>query len=120
MDSAWIASYCLSKNGAVKDYQMEWEAIRYLLQGKMFGMQGEDKDGRAILTLKLAPAQGELLHQEHEGKIIPGYYMNKTHWNSLYLDQDISEDLVKSMIDESYQLIFSSLSKAKQNEIENR
>lgn len=49
--------------------------------------------------------------------IVPGYYMNKTHWNSVYLDGTVPEDILKEMINQSYNLIFNSLSKKKQKEI---
>jgi len=49
--------------------------------------------------------------------IIPGYYMNKEHWNSLYLDGVVPDDVVRTMIDESHQLIYQSLSKKLQQEI---
>ena len=49
--------------------------------------------------------------------IIPGYYMNKVHWNSVKADGEVPDDLLKDMLDKSYQLVLSSLSKKKQNEI---
>ena len=47
----------------------------------------------------------------HEG-IIPGYYMNKTHWNSIYLDADIPSSFVEELIEHSYQLVFHKLTKS--------
>ena len=62
------------------------------------------------------PVHGDLLRQQYE-HIVPGYYMNKEHWNSLYLEGDVPNDIVKTMIKESYQIILKSLSKKMQNEI---
>lgn len=52
----------------------------------------------------------------HEG-IIPGYYMNKTHWNSIYLDADIPSSFVEELIEHSYQLVFHKLTKKAQQAI---
>lgn len=112
----WLDAYCLAKPGAVKDYQPEWEAHRYLVGGKMFAMHGGDKEGKEIFTLKLEPDFGAFLRQEYAG-IVPGYYMNKEHWNSLYLDSAVPEDVVREMADRSYRLVFQGLTKKLQREI---
>jgi predicted DNA-binding protein (MmcQ/YjbR family) len=112
----WLEEYSLSQIGATKDFKEEWDAERYLVGGKMFAMRCGDKDGKPIITLKLEPAFGDLLRQQHE-HIVPGYYMNKEHWNSLYLEGDVPDDVVRTMVKESYQLIFNSLSKKMQSEI---
>ncbi len=112
----WLDEYCRSKQGAEKDFKEEWNATRYMLKGKMFAMQGNDKSGRAIITLKLEPSHGQLLREQYED-IIPGYYMNKDHWNSVYLDGKTPDDLLQDMIDESHALILNSLSKKDQQEI---
>jgi predicted DNA-binding protein (MmcQ/YjbR family) len=112
----WLDEYCLSCIGATKDFKLEWNATRYLLAGKMFAMCGGDKDDKPIITLKLEPVFGDLLRQQYE-HIVPGYYMNKEHWNSLYLDGDVPDDVLKTMIKESHHLILKSLSKKVQKEI---
>lgn len=116
MQYEWLDEYCLSKQGAQKDYKLEWQATRYMIKDKMFAMQGGDKKGTPIITLKLEPSFGALLRSQYED-IIPGYYMNKEHWNSLYLGGNVPDEVLKEMIDQSYQLIFNSLSKKVQKEI---
>ncbi len=116
MNYPWLDAYCLSKKGAVKDYKMEWEAIRYMVGGKMFVMQGSDNKGRSIITVKLEPVFGEFLRDRYPD-ITPGYYMNKMHWNSLDLNGTVPDDVVKDMLDKSYELVLKSLSKQQQNAI---
>lgn len=116
MNYPWLDEYCLSKAGAEKDFKPEWEATRYMLRGKMFAMQGGDKYGKAIITLKLEPAFGELLRRQYED-IVPGYYMNKQHWNSLYLEGSVPDEVLRDMIDQSHQLLLQSLPKKVQKEI---
>ena len=116
MKYMWIDGYCISKKGVLKDYKPEWDATRYMVKGKMFVLQGENKEGKPIITVKLKPENGDFLRQQFK-EITPGYYMNKEHWNSLYLEGDVPDEVLKEMIDESYQLIFESLSKKVQKEI---
>ena len=116
MKYSWLDDYCLAKKGASKEFKEEWHATKYDVGGKMFALQGTDKTTRAIITLKLLPADGDLLRQQYED-IIPGYYMNKVHWNSVYLDASIPDDLLRDMIDKSYMIIFNALTKKAQKAI---
>lgn len=116
MKYEWLDKYCLSHPGAEKDFKMEWDAVRYLIGGKMFALQGGDKDKKPIITLKCVPAFGEMLRQEYE-HIVPGYYMNKEHWNSVYREGDVPDSVLRQMIDMSYDLVFNSLSKKTQQQI---
>lgn len=106
----WLDAYCLSLTGAKKDFKVEWGATRYLLGDKMFAMVGGDKEGRAIVSLKLKPENGLMLREAYPD-ITPGYYLNKTHWNSIYLEGAVPDDLLKQMIQESHELVFNGLSK---------
>jgi predicted DNA-binding protein (MmcQ/YjbR family) len=110
MNYPWLDAYCLSLKGAQKDYKVEWSATRYLLHDKMFAMVGGDKSGKPIVSLKLAPENGEVLRATYED-IIPGYYMNKVHWNSVYLEGCVPDEVLKKMITESHELILSGLTK---------
>jgi predicted DNA-binding protein (MmcQ/YjbR family) len=87
-----------------------------MLVGKMFAMQGTDKSGKPIITLKIEPSYGVELRKEHK-EIVPGYYMNKLHWNSVRLDGDVPDDLLREMIDESYQILLNSLPKKLQKDL---
>jgi predicted DNA-binding protein (MmcQ/YjbR family) len=112
----FIQAHCLSKKGAEEDYKQEWDAIRYSVRGKMFALVGNDKEGRAIISVKHMPEHGEELREKY-ADIIPGYYMNKMHWSSVFLSGNLPEAVLKRMLDESYELVFRSLSKKVQNEI---
>lgn len=109
----WLDSYCLSKAGVTKDFKLEWNAVRYFIGGKMFAMQCGDKTGKPIFTIKLEPLHGELLRREY-ADIVPGYYMNKLHWNSLYLEGSVPDDVVRDMVDRSIAVVITTLPKKAQ------
>ena len=75
--------------------------------GKMFALYTDDDDGLR-LNLKCDPGRAVALREQHEA-IIPGYHMNKKHWNTLILDGSLPAALVKELIRHSYDLVFSSL-----------
>ena len=112
----FIQQCCLAEKGVEEDYKKEWDAVRYLIRGKMFALIGNYKDGRPILSLKHTPEYGIEI-QERYPEIIPGYYLNKTHWSSIFIDGHVPESIIKEMISQSYNLVFKSLSKSVQREI---
>lgn len=112
-----IEARCLAQKGTQQDYREEWHAWRYLVGGKMYAMRGGDKEGHPILTLKLPPEQGYALREQYAGVIVPGYYMNKEHWNSIYLLGGVPGDIFGKLIETAYQTVLRSLSKKAQAEI---
>ncbi len=111
----WLDEYFLSKPGVTRDYKAEWEATRYQVGGKMLAMRGGDKRGVPIVTFKLDPVFGQFLREQY-ASVVPGYYMNKVHWNSLYLDGGVPEGIVRDMADDAYRQVVKSLPKVKRPE----
>ena len=117
MKYPWIDEYLMAKRGVTKDLQAEWNWIRYHIGGKMFAAVLLDHDDRPYyINLKLDPAEGELMRKQYPD-VIPGYYSNKLHWNSVKPDGDIPDDLLKTWLDRSYLLVLQDLPKAKQRAI---
>lgn len=117
MKYTWIDDYLMAKIGVTKDFKAEWNWIRYQLGDKMFAAICLDDSGKPhYITLKSDPIESDFLRKQYED-IIPGYYMNKTHWNSVNPDGNVPDDLLKDLLDKSYTLILNSFSKKKQKEI---
>ena len=118
----WLDEYLLSKPGCEKDYKLEWEWWRYQVGGKLFaatmqpGPEHKGYDCRELVTLKCEPLLAEALRTEYPD-IIPGFYMDKRCWNSVYLDGELPEDVLRDLCDRSYALVFSKLTKKLQREI---
>ena len=118
----WLEEYLLSKPGCVKDYKAEWEWFRYQVGGKLFaatcqpGPQYKSYDCRELLSLKCEPLLAEALRGEYPD-ILPGFYMDKRNWNSIYLDGEVPDELLRSLCDRSYELVFSKLTKKLRDEI---
>ena len=113
----WMDDFFMSKPGVTRDFQKDWNWIRYQIGGKMFAAICLDDDDKPYyITLKLDPVEGDFLRQQYED-ILPGYYMNKMHWNSIKPDGAVPDELLKDLLDKSYQLVLSGFSKKKQKEI---
>ncbi|WP_293966361.1 MmcQ/YjbR family DNA-binding protein [uncultured Eubacterium sp.] len=113
----FIDDFLLSKKGVTKDFQADWNWIRYKVDDKMFvAICLDDNDKPVYITLKLNPIDGEFFRNNYED-IIPGYYMNKTHWNSIKADGNVPDDVVKELLDKSYNEILNKLTKKKRVEI---
>lgn len=118
----WLDDYLSKKTGVTKAFKVEWGWDRYMVGGKMFAaiccpdIKYKDCGGRKIITLKCDPLLLEILIKEHE-EIIPGFYMDKRNWLSVFLDGALDEQLLHDLCDQSYKLVFNKLTKKLQNEI---
>ncbi|MED1954344.1 MmcQ/YjbR family DNA-binding protein [Brevibacillus centrosporus] len=116
MNKETLDAYCRKLPGCTYDYQMDWECDRYHVGGKMFAMIGGDAKGKDILTLKCDPVRADELREIYEG-IIPGYHMNKTHWNSIYFDADIPQELWERLIAHAHEMVLQKLPKRVRQEL---
>lgn len=117
MKYEWIDEYLLKKPGVTKDLQKDWNWIRYHIGGKMFAAICLDDDDKPYyITLKLEPVEGDFWRQKYED-IIPGYYMNKTHWNSIKAEGNVPDEVLMDLLDKAYSIVLGSLSKKMQREL---
>lgn len=117
MRYSWIDEYLLAKRGVTKDLQESWNWIRYHVGGKMFAAICLDEQNKPYyINLKLEPLEGEFYRKQYKD-VIPGYYSNKQHWNSINPDGAVPDELLKAMLDQSYALVLGSFSKRRQREI---
>lgn len=113
----WLDKYLMKKPGVSRDFKVEWQWTRYLLGDKMFAAVCKDPAGNdTLITMKLNPVEGDFLRQQY-ADIIPGYYMNKVHWNSVVADGAVPDALLEHMLDTSYGLVLQGLSGKKRLEL---
>lgn len=108
LDSA--REYCLDKPGVAEDFPFGPEVMVFRLCGKIYALMAWEKDP-LHLSLKCDPERALQLRGENES-ILPGYHLNKAHWNTLILDDQIDDDLLRELVDHSYDLILASLKKS--------
>ncbi|KEK23125.1 MmcQ/YjbR family DNA-binding protein [Bacillus gaemokensis] len=112
-----IRAYCLSKRKATEDSPDGWNATCMRIHNKIFAILNHEKGDKAAITLKCDPNIALRVREEYPDAIIPGYHMNKKHWNTVYIHKELRQEEMYKMIDWSYDLVLQSFSKKKQEEI---
>jgi len=105
-----LIEYCLTLPASYEDYPfdhaadpMAWTVMRHRTNKKTYAYIYERND-TLFINLKCDPFEADFLRQAFEA-VTPGYHMNKTHWNTVILGSDVSDDELKTMIGKSYDLI---------------
>src|ERR1700744_1635975 len=102
---------CLSLPGAEETFPFGRETSVFKVAGKVFALSRLDGNPLRV-SLKCEPLLAEQLREAHAA-VIPGYHLNKRHWNTVILDGSLSDEMVGDMIEDSYDLIVSKLPKAR-------
>ena len=116
MDYHTARTYLLSKPEAVEDYPFGPQAAVYKINRKMFATLAE-QDGQPHMNLKCDPEEALALRDIFPS-VIPGYHMNKRHWNTVILGREIPVGEVERMIDRSYGLVVKGLPAAQRKQLE--
>ncbi len=110
--------YMLSKPEAILDYPFGPDVGVPKIRGKMFATLGEE-EGVGRINLK-CDADEAIFLRDTFASVLPGYHMNKVHWNTVVLDGSIPNGEIERMIDNSYTLVVKSLKKAERVMLETR
>jgi len=110
--------YCLSKKGVTEHFPFDKDTLVFKVGGKMFALSSlrQWEKGEPSVNLKCNPEYAQELRANYEG-IMPAFHMSKVHWNTVVINGEVSDKFVKELIDDSYELVFKSLTKKSQNEI---
>lgn len=100
-----VEAYVLAHKATEKSYPFGKDAAVYKVKNKMFALMGS-----IGINLKCDPDEAIIYRQMFEC-ITPAYHMNKEHWNSVALDNDVPKELIHKMIDDSYALVVAKLPK---------
>ncbi|MFM8242805.1 MAG: MmcQ/YjbR family DNA-binding protein [Crocinitomicaceae bacterium] len=112
-----LRNYCISLTSVEECLPFDDTTLVFKVGGKMFALI-DITDSKSV-NLKCDPNKIIDL-QERFGGVLPGYHMNKKHWITVLLNEDVSDTLVMEWIRDSYFLVFNKLSKRLQDEITNR
>jgi predicted DNA-binding protein (MmcQ/YjbR family) len=119
MDIRQFYDYCLAKRGVTEHFPFDEDTLVFKVGGKMFALSSlaEWEAGNPGLNLKCDPDRAGELRAEYDG-IVPGFHMSKTHWNTVSINRDVPDKLVRELIDHSYETVFAGLTKKMQNAVQ--
>lgn len=102
-----LHEYCLSRPFATEEMPFGEDIVVFKIANKIFALMWLDKEPYGF-NVKCDPEKAIELREAYPDHVRPGYHMNKTHWNTIYLGA-LPSDFYKKQIDHSYELIFRSL-----------
>ncbi|UGU17446.1 MmcQ/YjbR family DNA-binding protein [Sinomicrobium kalidii] len=114
-----LRNYCLNKKGATEDAPFGEDTIVFKVMGKMFALTSLNKweAGDRSVNLKCDPERLNELRAEYDS-IQPGYHMNKRHWNTVDIGNgELPPELIRELIDHSYDLVVKGLTKRQQENL---
>ena len=103
MDIEQLRDYCLQKPGVEEGFPFDEETLVFKVNKKIFLLASLDEQPLQF-NVKCAPQKAIELREEHPA-IVPGYHMNKKHWNTVIVDGSVPAKLLREMIDDSYALV---------------
>lgn len=109
-----LRDYCLSKPHVTEAFPFDEQTLVFKVAGKMFALA--DVEGFSSINLKCEPEKAIELREKFNA-VLPGYHMNKKHWNTVLVNSDVSHEMILNMVDESYSLVVNSLTKKLRNEL---
>jgi predicted DNA-binding protein (MmcQ/YjbR family) len=105
MRPAVLRGYCLSFRGSLETFPFGPETSVFKVADKMFALSQLARRPLRI-SLKCEPELAEQLREAHPA-VLPGYHLNKRHWNTVIIDGSLPEQMIKDMIEDSYDLVVS-------------
>jgi predicted DNA-binding protein (MmcQ/YjbR family) len=110
MNPAELRDHCLSLTGAEETFPFGALTSVFKVCGKMFALSQLGADSLRV-SVKCDPALAEALRQTHPA-VIPGYHLNKRHWNTVILDGSLADETIRDMIEDSYDIVVAKLPRA--------
>jgi predicted DNA-binding protein (MmcQ/YjbR family) len=101
--------YCLSKKAVTEEFPFDAVTLVFKVMGKMFALLPLERIPSQV-NLKCDPERAVQLREDHDGIIMPGYHMSKTHWNTLFME-NLPPKLIVELVDHSYDLVVSKFTK---------
>lgn len=106
MNIEQIRDFCLSKEGVNESFPFNESTLVFKVYGKMFALLSLEVPHS--INLKCDPEEAIILRETYEF-VIPGYHMNKTHWNTIQLSEEVSFAMLRTWIEHSYELILRGI-----------
>lgn len=105
-----LREYCLSLPLVEEKFPFDEKTLVFYIAGKMFCLANIEEFN--TLNVKCDPDKALELRANYQA-VEPGYHMNKKHWNTIKVNEDVNDDLINQWIKDSYNLVILTLPKSK-------
>ena len=117
MNIETFREFCLSFPETTEEFPFDENTLVFKVAGKMFALC--DVDDFESINLKCDPDEALLLRDQYE-EVVPGYHMNKKHWNTVSMQSNLPDKLLREWIETSYRLVLANLRVADRKRIEEK
>ena len=104
-----LRDYCITKQSVEESFPFDEKTLVFKVLGKVF-LLTDIESNPLQFNVKCDPEMAIHLREKHSC-VLPGYHMNKKHWNTIICDGSMSHSELKKWIDHSYELVYASLPK---------
>lgn len=111
MNIETFRNYCLTKKGVSESFPFDESALVMKVLDKMFALT--DLDNEFMISLKCDPEKAVELREKYEF-VVPARHFNKKHWNTIIINDSISNNFIKEWVNHSYELVISKMTKKQQ------
>ena len=106
-----LRELCLSFPGAYEDFPFGELSSVFKVEKKLFAISALGATP-LVVSVKCEPELAEHLRGSYPGAIVPGYHLNKRHWNTVLCDGSLPDEMVRDMVEDSYDLIVAAMPRA--------
>lgn len=104
MNIETIRECILQKPSVTEGFPFGEDTLVFKVNGKIFLLAGLDSSPLQF-NVKCDPEKAIQLREDHPESVLPGYHMNKKHWNTIIVDGKLSAKQLREMINDSYALV---------------
>ncbi|WP_185213952.1 MmcQ/YjbR family DNA-binding protein [Sphingobacterium mizutaii] len=106
-----LRDYCIAKKESTEETPFGPDTLVFKVLGKVFLLVGLDQVDQLSFNVKCDPEYAVELREKYEHTVLPGYHMNKKHWNTVHANRQLNDQKLFELIDHSYELIVQGLPK---------
>ena len=111
MTARALRKLCLSFPGAYEDFPFGPETSVFRVEKKLFALSALAAEPLRV-NLKCEPELAESLRRSYPGLVLPGWHMNKRHWNTVMCEGELPDAVIRDMVEDSYDLIVAAMPRA--------
>jgi len=109
-----LRNHCREYKSVSEEFPFDETTLVFKVKGKMFALT--DIEAFLSISLKCDP-EDALVHREIYDSVIPGYHLSKKHWNTITVNEDVSDELILQWLGESYRLVVRNLPKKEREKL---
>jgi len=115
MNIELLLDHCMAKKGVEETFPFDEDTLVFKVMGKIFALISLSNPNQ--VNLKCNPEKA-IDYRANFMAVFPAFHMNKSHWNTVQFNEDVSDSLILEMVNDSYHLVVAKLPKKLKSELD--